>query len=122
MTLKTTSRSVKSHLSKTITMLAALAFAAALPVLAQAAQYEIVIKNHRFIPEQLEVKAGEKHRLIVINKDSTPEEFESYELNREKIVAGNSKIIIFLPPLDAGIYPFFGEFHEGTAQGRLLVK
>lgn len=87
-----------------------------------AADYEIVIENHRFIPSQLEVSADEKHRLIVINRDATPEEFESYELNREKIVAGNSKIIIFLPALDAGEYPFFGEFNEATAQGRLIVK
>ena len=89
---------------------------------AAAAEYEIVIENHLFSPSQLEVTAGEKHRLIVINKDATPEEFESYELNREKIVAGNSRVIIFLPPLDAGEYPFFGEFNEATAQGRLIVK
>jgi len=98
------------------------ALAVTFPTLAIAAQYEIIIENHRFIPEQLEVSADEKHRLIVINKDATPEEFESYELNREKIVAGNSKIIIFLPPLEAGVYPFFGEFNEATAQGRIIVK
>lgn len=122
MPLKTPLHRLKSDLFKTVTLLASLAFTTAVPLLAHADQYEIIIKNHRFIPEQLEVSAGEKHRLLVINKDATPEEFESYELNREKIVAGNSKIIIFLPALDAGIYPFFGEFHEGTAQGRLLVK
>jgi len=99
-----------------------LCIALMLPALVNAAQYEIIIENHRFIPEQLEVSANEKHRLIVINKDATPEEFESYELNREKIVAGNSKIIIFLPPLESGTYPFFGEFNEATAQGRIIVK
>jgi len=96
--------------------------AMSIPALVNAAQYEIIIENHRFIPEQLEVSADEKHRLIIINKDATPEEFESYELNREKIVAGHSKIIIFLPPLEAGTYPFFGEFNEATAQGRIIVK
>ncbi len=89
---------------------------------AGAAEYEIVIENHLFSPSHLEVTAGEKHRLHVINRDATPEEFESYELNREKIVAGNSKIIIFLPPLEAGEYPFFGEFNEDTAQGRIIAK
>ncbi len=122
MTIKTISRAIIPSSRKAAMMLAALCFTAALPGLLSAAQYEIIIENHRFVPQQLEVTAGEKHRLIVINKDATPEEFESYELNREKIVAGNSKIIIFLPPLDAGIYPFFGEFNEATAQGRLLVK
>jgi len=95
---------------------------AASPNLASAADYEIVIENHRFIPSQLEVTADEKHRLIVINKDATAEEFESYELNREKIVAGHSRITVFLSPMEAGTYPFFGEFNEETAQGRLIVK
>jgi len=94
----------------------------ALPSSVGAANYEIVIENHHFIPSELEVSADEKHRLIVINRDATPEEFESYELNREKIVAGNSRITVFLSPLDAGTYPFFGEFNAETAQGRLIVK
>ncbi len=117
-----TVNSTKTNILKTITCCSALYCTMGLAGLATAAQYEVKIENHHFIPEQLEVTAGEKHRLIVINKDATPEEFESYELNREKIVAGNSKITVFLPPLDAGTYPFFGEFNEATAQGRLIVK
>lgn len=89
---------------------------------AYAAEYHLKIENHQFIPSQIEVVAGERHRLIVANSDETPEEFESYELNREKVIAGNSSATIFLPPLDPGVYPFFGEFNEATAQGRLIVK
>lgn len=89
---------------------------------AYSAEYLVKIENHRFIPDQIEMKAGERHRLIVLNADETAEEFESYELNREKIIAGNSKVTVFLPPLDPGIYPFFGEFNEATAQGRIVVK
>ncbi|MDQ6968070.1 MAG: cupredoxin domain-containing protein [Mariprofundaceae bacterium] len=87
-----------------------------------AAEYTVVIKDHQFVPSQIEMKAGEKHRLIVVNDDASPEEFESYELNREKIVSGNSKIVIFLPALEVGEYPFFGEFNPKTAQGRIVVK
>ncbi len=93
-----------------------------LPAMGTAAEYTVVIKNHVFVPDRIEMAAGQKHRLIVLNHDETPEEFESYELNREKVVAGNSKIIIFLPALDAGEYPFFGEFNPDTAQGRIVVK
>ncbi len=89
---------------------------------AYAAEYEVVIRDHRFIPDEIEMSAGERHRLIVHNNDATPEEFESYELNREKIVAGHSKVVIFLPSLEPGTYPFFGEFNEDTAQGRIVVK
>jgi len=96
------------------------AFVASFNVMA--AEYTVIIKDHKFVPSQVEMTAGEKHRLIVINHDSTPEEFESYELNREKIVSGNSKIVIFLPALEVGEYPFFGEFNPKTAQGRIVVK
>lgn len=89
---------------------------------AHAIDYQVSIKNHRFIPEQIQITAGQRHRLIVTNNDSTPEEFESYELNREKIIAGNSRAVIFIPPLAAGEYPFFGEFNADTARGRIVAK
>ena len=64
--------------------------------------FTIVIKDHKFTPATPEVPAGKKIKLIVKNQDPTPEEFESYELNREKVIAGNSEAIIFIGPLDPG--------------------
>ena len=94
-----------------------------LSVNAQASDdYTITIKNHIFTPAELTVPADKKIKLIIDNQDATPEEFESYELNREKIIAGKSKISIFVGPLKAGRYPFFGEFNQATAQGVLIVK
>jgi len=84
--------------------------------------FEIVIKDHKFAPATLEVPAGKKIKLIVKNQDPTPEEFESYELNREKVISGNSEAIVFVGPLDPGTYPFFGEFNQATAQGKLIAK
>ena len=84
--------------------------------------FEIVIKNHKFEPATLEVPANKKIKLIVKNQDPTPEEFESYELNREKVIAGNAQAIIFVGPLEPGTYPFFGEFNQATAQGKLIAK
>jgi len=89
---------------------------------AYSAEYQVKIENHRFVPSTIEMPRGERHRLIVLNTDVTAEEFESYELNREKIISGKSQAVIFLPPLSPGSYPFFGEFHEDTAQGRIIVK
>ncbi len=82
----------------------------------------IVIQNHRFVPAELAVPADRKIKLTVVNKDATPEEFESYELNREKIVVGNSRIIVFVGPLKPGRYPFFGEFHMDSAKGTLIAE
>ena len=84
--------------------------------------YEIQIRDHLFYPSELEIPAGKKVKLIIKNQDAAPEEFESYELNREKVIMGNSNGIIFIGPLPRGTYPFFGEFNPLTAQGIILVK
>lgn len=84
--------------------------------------YELRIKDHRFSPRTLDVPAGKKVKLVIYNDDPTPEEFESYELNREKVVAGGGKIVVFIGPLEAGTYPFFGEFHQDTATGEIVAK
>jgi hypothetical protein len=92
------------------------------PVQAAAPELTLVIRDHLFFPATLEVPANQKVRLLVENQDSTPEEFESYQLNREKVIPGNSKTVIFIGPLPPGEYPFFGEFYPKTAQGKVVVK
>ena len=84
--------------------------------------FEIVIRDHLFYPSEFEIPADIKVKLVIRNEDNTSEEFESYELNREKIIMGNSKSIVFIGPLTPGRYPFFGEFNIKTAQGAILVK
>ena len=102
---------------------AVLALAAAAPnALADVKEFKIVIKDHMFEPAKLVVPAGEKVKLLVINQDATPEEFESYDLYREKVVAGNSQIVIFLDPMDPGEYSYFGEFNQDTAQGKIIAQ
>jgi len=83
--------------------------------------FTLIIKDHKFEPEVLRVPAGVKFKLIVHNQDPTPEEFESYELNREKIIGGGRKATIFIGPLKPGEYPFFGEFNMDTAQGTIIA-
>lgn len=83
---------------------------------------EIDIEDHLFHPSEIVIPANTKIKLIINNLDPTPEEFESYELNREKVINGSRKAVIFIGPLPPGEYPFFGEFHPKTAQGRVLVE
>ena len=82
----------------------------------------ITIKDHRFNPSPLIAPAGEKFQMKVDNQDPTPEEFESYDLNREKVVNGNKSIIVFLGPLVKGTYKYFGDFHQKTAQGVIIAQ
>jgi Cupredoxin-like domain len=84
--------------------------------------YTILIKNHRFEPAELNVPAGKKIKLIINNTDNTPEEFESHELKREKVIPGNAKATIYVGPLSPGKYPFFGEFNEATAKGSITAQ
>ena len=94
-----------------------------LPLTSQAIEtLTLNIKDHKFEPTELTIPADTKVKLLVKNLDSTPEEFESYEMHREKIIRGNSQAVIFIGPLKAGTYPFFGEFNQKTAQGRVIVK
>jgi len=89
---------------------------------AEEATAHLTIRNHRFEPTEVAVPVGQKIKLVVENDDSTPEEFESYDLNREKVVPGKASMTIFVGPLQAGRYRFFGDFNRDTAQGVLVAK
>lgn len=85
-------------------------------------ELRLVLKDHVFVPAELTAPAGQKLKLIVENQDPTPEEFESYALNREKIVPGGGRIVVYVGPLKPGRYEFFGEFNAKTARGWLVVQ
>jgi hypothetical protein len=82
----------------------------------------LVFRNHRFEPSRIEVPAHQKFKLQVKNADDTADEFESADLNREKLVTAGQTVTIFLGPLDPGEYKFFGDFHQDTARGVLVAK
>ncbi len=111
-------RLLTRHLVWTLPLLLAAALAAADEPLV----IELNLSAHRFEPAEVHAPAGRKIKLILHNLDASAEEFESYELNREKIVGPHGTINIWVGPLSPGRYPFFGEFHPDTAQGVLLVE
>jgi plastocyanin len=82
----------------------------------------LTIKDHRFEPAELAVPAGQKVKLLVTNRDATPEEFESHALDIEKVIPGGATATITIGPLDAGRYDFVGEFHEDSAKGAIVAK
>jgi hypothetical protein len=84
--------------------------------------YVLSIKDHHFDPVEVRVPAGEKLRLLIRNLDATPEEFESYDLNREKVVLGGKEATVFIGPLQPGRYEVFGEFHSDTARGYIVAE
>ena len=82
---------------------------------------QLTLKDRKFVPETLEAPKGVKFKLVVKNEDKDNAEFESSDLNREKVVPAGGEITLFLGPLDAGNYEFFDDFHHGT-KGILVAK
>lgn len=89
---------------------------------ADPAEVKLAIKDHKFEPAELRIPAATKVMLVVENQDSTPEEFESHDLHREKVIAGGRTAKIPVGPLKPGTYKFFGEFNQDTAQGVLIAE
>jgi len=114
---------VKQSLISILLTFSALGAGVSIPdALAADDAFTLSIKDHRFEPAQLEVPAGKKLKLVVKNLDPTPEEFESHDLKREKVIPGKGQATISLGPLKPGTYKFVGEYHERTAQGQLVAK
>lgn len=91
-------------------------------VASEEASYVITIKEHKLEPNELEVPTGVEFTLLVKNADDTPEEFESEDLDLEKIIPGGTDARFSVGPLEPGSYDLFGEFHEDTARGKIIVK
>ncbi|MDB5888976.1 MAG: hypothetical protein JWM03_1848 [Rhodocyclales bacterium] len=100
-----------------------LAFGVILAPLAHADEdLKLVIENHVFVPAEVRVPANKKIRIVIDNRDATPEEFESQGLHAEKVIPANSKGVISVGPLKPGTYSFYGEFNRTTAQGVLIAE
>jgi len=93
-----------------------------LPAQGEPPPIQVVLKDHRFAPAEIHVKAGQAAWLEVANQDGQPEEFESKPLNLEKVIAAGARGRIRLKPLKPGRYPFVGEYHEATAQGVIVAE
>jgi len=72
---------------------------ACVSALAASDEFTLTIKNHTFEPKELKLPAGKKIKLLVVNQDATPAEFESKPLSREKVIPGKSTGIINIGPL-----------------------
>jgi len=103
-----------------------LAFALmALPVATAARADDAIVvhlKNHRFTPSVIKVKANKPSMIILHNDDDSADEFDSASLKIEKVVPGRAKGNIRVRALAPGKYPFMGEFHAATAQGVVIAE
>ncbi|HEX4294224.1 MAG TPA: cupredoxin domain-containing protein [Rhizomicrobium sp.] len=104
-----------------LSLLALGAILIAAPALADDA-IPLKLKDHKFTPAEIHVKANVPNVITMTNEDATAEEFDSTSLKVEKVVAGNSSGNVRLRPLAPGRYPFMGEYHSDTAQGVVIAQ
>ena len=82
---------------------------------------KLAVGETGFAPTELEAPAGGRIRLEVTNGTSAAIEFESYELNRERVIQPGQTAAVYLSGLSAGKYEFFDDFHR-TRDGTLIIK
>jgi Cupredoxin-like domain len=85
-------------------------------------QIAVTLKNHKFSPSIIKVKANQPSMIILSNEDDTADEFDSSSLKVEKVVPGHAKGNVRIRALAPGKYPFMGEYHAATAQGVVVAE
>ncbi len=83
---------------------------------------EIHFKDHRFTPQKVAAPAGVPLVLRVVNDSAERIEFESFKLNREKVVEAGQTLVLHLPALKPGAFDFYDDFHSDVPEGQILAK
>lgn len=83
--------------------------------------FNLVIHDHGFEPQSLTIPAHTRVKLRVKNARRLPSEFESFELNREKVVPGGTTVNVWIGPLKPGKYKVFDDFNPGV-KGWIIVN
>ncbi len=100
-----------------------LAFA---PLSAALAEYaptiEIALKDAAFTPAEIHVAADKAFVIKLKNENAAPAELEAKDLKIEKVVAGNSEIVVKVKGMPAGKYLFVDEYQEDVAKGYVIVE
>jgi plastocyanin len=86
------------------------------------APIDLTVKDHKFDPPEIHVKAGQPAVINMHNQDPTAEEFDSDALGVEKVIAGGRSGLVRLHAMEPGQYPFIGEYHADTAKGVVIVE
>ena len=103
-----------SMLGKSLLLSLPVAFVLAMPSAQaqQGAAHTVTVKNHKFQPAQITVKANAPVSLRVRNQDSSRMEFESSNPSVAKVIGGNGEATIKLKPLAPGKYEFYDDFNQ----------
>jgi cupredoxin-like protein len=83
---------------------------------------ELRFENRSFTPQTLNVPANRPFKIKILNESKEVIEFESFKLNREKVVGVGETVTITIPGLKPGSYDFYDDFHQDVPQGTIVAK
>ncbi len=81
----------------------------------------LAVHEGGFEPATVQAPASARIRLEVANQTGGVMEFESFELNRERVVQPGQKVVVYLSGLSPGRYEFFDDFNH-ERRGVLQVE
>lgn len=110
------------NIMKVCGLIAIVAFALPSCVGAEDTVFNLRFENRRFSPQTFTVPANQPFRIKLLNASKEVIEFESFGLNREKVVGPGETTIIFIPALKPGRYDFYDDFHQDVPEGTILAK
>jgi hypothetical protein len=84
--------------------------------------FEVVVNDGVFRPARVEVPAGRRVKLILINEGPGPLEFENDEMRIEKVIGPGARSFVVLPKLKPGEYDFVDEFNPITGELKVIAK
>lgn len=84
--------------------------------------FEVHFSNGIVSPSVIEVPANTRFKLELHNDGSTPIEFESIPLRKEKVLAPGASSFLVFRSLSEGNYAFFDDFHLDMPPARLVAR
>ncbi|HEY2986502.1 MAG TPA: cupredoxin domain-containing protein [Candidatus Binatia bacterium] len=83
---------------------------------------ELRFENRRFMPQTLNVPANRPFKIRIVNSSKEAIEFESFKINREKVVGPGETVTVNVPALKPGSYDFYDDFHRDVPEGTIVAK
>jgi ribosomal protein L22 len=84
--------------------------------------YETTLKDKAFTVPEIKVAAGKPFMIKLNNANAAAAELEAKELKVEKVVTGNSSIVVRVKAMAPGKYLFVDEYQEDVAKGYIIVE
>ena len=84
--------------------------------------YETTLKDKAFTVSEIKVPTGKPFILKLNNANAAAAELEAKEMKIEKVVAGNSSIVVRVKAMEPGKYLFVDEYQEDVAKGYIIVE